>query len=427
MPNQKEYLQSNKRKKQNGYVNLSSNLKRHKSSLILNPSQRSYEIEAELYSHSQIFDSSSLLSISDLKGNIIFANDKFCRASKYTREELIGKSHNIIRHPDCSSSVYKEMWKSIARGEIWQGEIKNRSKDNTPYWVFATVVPVIGINNQPTKYISMHIDITHQKKIEAELKEVKKNIDFGLFENVSYARHVHSAFLTNEGEIKNTFPESFLIYKAQKIISGDFYGLYKQNYKSVVVLGDSTGHGVSASYISILALNFLKGALKNHFKYPSEILQAMHREMHNITHVNKIKEISETADIIICSIDHNNNLMNYSSAKMRGLIIRNGKIIELAKDKRSIGEFSNKVIHITRHIIQLERKDCIYLFSDGIVDQFGGPDDKKFNYNNLKQILLANCELPMSLQKIAVTDALDEWQGSNEQTDDMTLLGLQIE
>jgi PAS domain S-box-containing protein len=427
MIDQKEYIKENKRKKKNGFENLFSHVNNHISSFSVNPSQKSFEIEAELNSHSQIIDSSSLLSISDLTGNIIFANDKFCRVSKYSREELIGKPHNIIRHPESPSSLFKDMWKSIGRGEIWQGEIKNKSKDNSPYWVFATVVPVIDVNNRPTKYISMHIDITHQKKIEAELKEVKKNIDFGLFENVSYAKHVHNAFLTNEAEIKNAFQKSFLIYKAQKIISGDFYGFYKQNNKSIVVLGDSTGHGVSASYISILLLNILKGTLKNVFKHPSDILQTMHREMHNITHVNEKKEITETADIIICSIDHGNNLLNYSSAKMRGIIIRNGKIIELEKDKCSIGEFSNKVIHLTRHFIKLESKDCIYLFSDGIVDQFGGPDDKKFNYKNLKELLLANCELSMSLQKIAISNVLDDWQGTNEQTDDITLLGLQIE
>jgi serine phosphatase RsbU (regulator of sigma subunit) len=112
---------------------------------------------------------------------------------------------------------------------------------------------------------------------------------------------------------------------------------------------------------------------------------------------------------------------------MRGIIIRNKEIIELEKDKYSIGEFSNKLIRLTRHIIQLESKDCIYLFSDGIVDQFGGKNNKKFNYKNLKEVLVKNCELPMSSQKTIISNVLEEWQGSNEQTDDMTLLGIQVD
>lgn len=417
-----------KKKKQSGFSDLFSHINRMIVPPILSDSlYKSLEIEAEHASHSQIFDSSSLLSITDLKGNIIFVNDRFCKISKYTPDELIGKPLSIIRHPETPSFLFKEMWHHMKHGETWQGEIKNKAKDGSPFWVFSTIVPVIGLNGKPTKFISMRIDITHQKKIENELNEVKKNIDFELFEHVNYAKQVHGAFLTNENEIKNIFPNSFLIYKAQKIISGDFYGLYKQNNKSIIVLGDSTGHGISASYISILALNILKRVLENDFKHPAEILQIMHTEMYNVTHVNEKKGIIETADIILCSIDHNNNWLNYSSAKMRGIIIRDKEIIELEKDKYSIGEFSNKLIRLSRHIIQLESKDCIYLFSDGVVDQFGGDNNKKFNYKNLKEVLVKNCDRPMTSQKAIISDVLEAWQGNNEQTDDMTLLGIQID
>lgn len=427
MLQEKPDITVSKKKKQNGFSNLFSQINRLiVPSFLPNSLSKSIEIEAEHSSHSQIFESSSLLSVSDLKGNIIFVNDRFCKVSKYTSEELIGKSLTIIRHPESPPFLFRDMWNRIGRGETWQGEIKNRAKDGSPFWVFSTIVPVMGPNGKPKKVINMRIDITHQKRMEEELKEARKNIDFELYEHISYAKHVHGALLTNEEEIKNVFPKSFLIYKAQKIISGDFYGLYKQNNKSIVVLGDSTGHGVSASYISILALNILKGVLKNDFKHPADLLQTMHSEMYNITHVNEKKEIIETADIIICSIDHDNNWLNYSSAKMRAIIIRNGKIIELEKDKCSIGEFSNREIQLTRHIIQLESKDCIYLFSDGIVDQFGGPNDKKFNYKNLKELLIKNAELPMLQQKEIISNVLDTWQGNNEQTDDMTLLGFQI-
>lgn len=428
MLQQKEVIKVRKKKKQNGFIHFVSQMNRFiVPSFHTIASDKSIEIAAEHVSHSQIFDSSSLLSVSDLKGNIIYVNDRFCKASKYTSDELIGKPLSIIRHPEMPTFLFKEMWNRIGRGETWQGEIKNRAKDGSPFWVFSTIVPVKGPNGKPAKFISMRIDITHQKKIEDELKEAKKNIDFELFEHISYAKQVHGALLTNEEEIKNVFPKSFLIYKAQKIISGDFYGIYKQDNKSIVVLGDSTGHGVSASYISILVLNILKGILKNDFKHPSEILQKIHKEMYNITHVNEKKEIIESADIIICSIDHDNNWLNYSSAKMRGIIVRNGQIIELEKDKCSIGEFSNEDINITRHIIQLESKDCIYLFSDGIVDQFGGPNDKKFNYKNLKQLLVENSKLAMLNQKVVISDILDTWQGNNDQTDDMTILGIQID
>lgn len=427
MINLKENIKTSDNKKQNGFKDTFLGLNKYFPSFFKTSPLKMDEISEEFRFHSQIFNSSSLLSISDLNGNIIYVNDRFCRVSKYQRKELIGNSYKIIRHPETPSFLFKDMWKKISIGETWQGEIKNRAKDGSSFWVFSTITPIIDANNKPMKYMGMHIDITHKKKIELELKEAMKIIDLDLYENVNYAKQIHSALLTNEEEIRNTFPQSFLIYKAQKIISGDFYGLYSQNNKSIIVVGDSTGHGISASYISILALNIIHGALKNGFNHPEEILQEVHCEMHHVTHLNNKKGITESADTIMCSIDHHSYILNYSSAKMRGIIVRNGEIIELKKDKCSIGEFSSKRLQLTKHTIQLKKNDCIYLFSDGIADQFGGDGDKKYGYKNLQKTLKEVHGFPMQNQKEKIATILETWQGSNEQTDDMTLLGFQIE
>ena len=374
----------------------------------------------------EIQNSSLLLSVMDLDGNIIFINNIFCEVSKYNRKDFIGNSFKLIRHPETPNLLFKDMWTKIKNGIKWKGETKNRAKDGSEFWLQSTITPIIDINNNLVKFLCTSTDITHKKNIENELNEAKKIIDLDLFENVSYAKKIHSALLTNEDEIRNTFPKSFLYYKAQKIISGDFYGFYKQNNKSIIVVGDSTGHGLSASYISIIALNIINSALKSGFNHPEEILQSVHYEMHNVTHSNS-NLITESSDTIMCSIDHENNILNYSSAKMRGLIIRNKQIIELQKDKCSIGEYSNKRIQLSKFSIQLKKNDCLYLFSDGIVDQFGGELDKKFGYKNLQQNLLKISNYPMQKQKETINYVLKTWQGNNEQTDDMTLLGFKIE
>lgn len=385
------------------------------------------EAESELSSHMQLLDKASLLSVSDFKGNIIFANDKFCEISKYLRDELIGQPHSIVRHPDTPSSLFKEMWRTIGSGKIWQGEIKNRAKDGSPYWVIATIAPVIGKNGKPVKYISMRVDITKQKMIEEELREAKRKINHELHENVNYGKYVHNSFLTPEEELKSAFPESFLIYKAQKIISGDFYRIQKNGNKSTIVLGDSTGHGISASYISIIILKTLTRILRIGSNNPSKILDVMHREMLRTIHSTKKNPIIESADMIVCCLDSDTLQLDYASAKMRGVIIRDGSVIELNKDKCSVGELSEKEFYLTNHELQLIKGDCIYLFSDGILDQFGGQDNKKFTYKRLMKLLLENYTAPMLFQKESITAEIARWQGNNEQTDDITLLGLKIE
>jgi len=83
-----------------------------------------------------------LVSQTDEKGKILFANDDFCKVAGYSLEELIGKPHNIVRHPDMPKAAFKDLWETIKRGEIWTGYVKNRTKDGGFYWVYATVYPL---------------------------------------------------------------------------------------------------------------------------------------------------------------------------------------------------------------------------------------------------------------------------------------------
>ena len=115
---------------------------------------------AELRVRSDITNMTSVVSESDLKGDILDINEKFIEVSKYSREELIGKPHNTTRHPDMSKEVFKELWATIGRGKTFRGVIKNRAKDGTPYYVDAVVAPVLGENGKPRKYIGVRYVIT---------------------------------------------------------------------------------------------------------------------------------------------------------------------------------------------------------------------------------------------------------------------------
>lgn len=383
--------------------------------------------EAEFNSQTEILNLSSLLSISDLRGNIIYVNDKFCEVSQYTREELMDQPHSIVRHPDTPASVFKEMWQTIGKGETWQGEIKNKAKDGTHYWVYATISPVMGENGKPIKYISMRHDISKQKSLTEELTKAKNSGDIELHENVTYAKSVHNTFLTSTKTIKEIFPESLLIYKAQNIISGDFYMLQRKKDQVTIIMGDSTGHGVSASYMSIMILNILSRILKSSSICPGKTLVKLHQEILSATCSNKGNPIIESADMAICLIDQNKLVMEYALAKLRGIIIRNGEAIDLEREKCTIGEQSCEQIVIKRHFIDLRKGDVIYLYTDGIIDQYGGLKDKKFGSKQLLKFLKENSMFPMEQQKQNLNEILKEWQGANKQTDDMSLMGIRIQ
>ena len=113
-----------------------------------------------------IVDKYVITSSTDKKGVITKVSIAFCNITGYTKEELIGKKHNIIRHPDMSDDFYKDLWKTIAKGETWSGELKNQRKDGSFYWVSATIAPVFDENGDIKEYTSIRQDITDKKRVE---------------------------------------------------------------------------------------------------------------------------------------------------------------------------------------------------------------------------------------------------------------------
>ncbi|MBL8277285.1 MAG: PAS domain S-box protein [Pelomonas sp.] len=119
--------------------------------------------EAELKVRTDIMNVTSIVSEADKKGDILSINEKFLEVSKYHRNELIGHGHNTTRHPDMPKEVFKQMWATIGRGEIFRGVVKNRAKDGTPYYVDAVIAPILGDNGKPMKYLGVRYDITEQE------------------------------------------------------------------------------------------------------------------------------------------------------------------------------------------------------------------------------------------------------------------------
>ena len=119
-------------------------------------------------------DVGSLVSKADTRGYLTYVNDKFCEISKYPREELLGQNHNIVRSPDMSKQIFKELWKTIQNKQTWTGLIKNRAKDGSAYFVEATIMPILDSHGNILEYISIRTDMTQEVELREEIVSSQK-------------------------------------------------------------------------------------------------------------------------------------------------------------------------------------------------------------------------------------------------------------
>ncbi len=204
--------------------------------------------QQELRDRLAILDRFALISETDTRGVIQYANPKFCEVSGYTLEELLGKPHNIVRQPDMPKEVFKNFWETLKAGQIWQGEIKNRRKDGSSYWVLATVGPVLDAEGHPQWYVSVRVDITHQKELAEEI-----------LQNLAFAAHLQKALMPPLLAERHFIDlPYFVLHKALRWVSGDFAWAHQDKGRIVLFVGDSIGHGVSGAFVSALFIRELR-------------------------------------------------------------------------------------------------------------------------------------------------------------------------
>jgi serine phosphatase RsbU (regulator of sigma subunit) len=275
--------------------------------------------------------------------------------------------------------------------------------------------------NEKEIYRLKHVDL---KEAYNKIEEINKDITA----SISYASRIQRAILPEPREIKGLAENIFILLIPKDIVSGDFYWFSQVNDKLIVAAVDCTGHGVPGALMSMLGNSYLDEIVNNkEIIDPARILDELTGEVRKaLRQKGEREEAKDGMDIALCVIDKKQNSLQYSGAYNNLWLVRKNELTEYPADRMPIGYYDDHNKRFSKHEISIRTGDLIYMFSDGYADQFGGPNTKKFKYAQLKEFILKINRKPLKDQKKILESSFLEWKGSNEQTDDVLVIGLKI-
>ncbi|MFL5752430.1 MAG: tetratricopeptide repeat protein [Bacteroidia bacterium] len=282
--------------------------------------------------------------------------------------------------------------------------------------------------------------ITEQKKEVEEKKHLLEEKNKEITDSIHYAKAIQTALLASDELLQQNLPGHFVLFKPKDIVSGDFYwaGAWSpgagtsathkdsrlETTNFYLAVCDSTGHGVPGAFMSLLNISFLNEAVnEKKIHAPAEALNHVRKRL--ITSLSQ-EGRQDGMDCVLCCFDFHNLKLSYASANNAFYLVRNRELIHCAADKMPVGRSPKDELPFILRTVELQKGDCLYLFTDGYADQFGGPKGKKFKYKQLEELLLSIDHLEMDEQRNILGSVIENWRGNLEQVDDILIIGIRV-
>lgn len=275
-----------------------------------------------------------------------------------------------------------------------------------------------------------------KEKVKIQHKKIKE-INKDLNASINYASRIQNSILPRMEEIYTTLPKCFVFFRVRDIVSGDFYFYTQRNYKTIIAAVDCTGHGIPGAFMSLIGNDLLHDIINVHnVTQPHKILNLLRQEIIKTLRQEDGRN-QDGMDLAICAIDHYPEEfyeqlgpphLEYAGAGNPLIYFQDGKLNKIKPDKIIIGGFNNYLQdeEFTLHRISLDKPTTFYIFSDGLQDQFGGPDKRKFSPRRLRNLLTDIHQKDMEEQKKLLEATINKWMIEEKQIDDMLLIGAKI-
>lgn len=268
-------------------------------------------------------------------------------------------------------------------------------------------------------------EVVRQK---AALESAHKKIT----ESINYAQRIQNALLPETEYIKKFFPQSFRFYKAKDVVSGDFPWFYKKDNYLYIAAVDCTGHGVPGALISIIGHFLLNEIISSHTKAltPAEVLNVLHDKFRKTLKQDQANtETRDGMDIALCRVNLDKNELLHSGAHRPLLMTRDNhdELLEFPAARAAIGGKYELKTPFVDNTISLQKNDTVYFFSDGLVDQFGGPTGrKKFSSKRVRELVMKHKDKDIKDIYQDIVKDFNDWVGDTRQIDDVLLISIRF-
>jgi serine phosphatase RsbU (regulator of sigma subunit)/sugar lactone lactonase YvrE len=349
-------------------------------------------------------------------------------------------NRNIAEYPELSPGEYVFKVKAANSDGVWNNEGTYIQITVSPPWYktslayFSFALTILLIAWGYSQYRTLRM--ASQKKVlegmvqQRTVQLAEKNRD--ITSSIEYARKIQDAILPPLKDIFHAFPESFVLYKPRDIVSGDFYWFHEKGNKKVIAVVDCTGHGVPGAFMSMIGHNLLNQiVIENGITEAAEVLNQLHKGVQAALKQGQAGvESKDGMDVSLCVFDTQKREVQYAGA-YRTLYILNenvpGAIQKVNGDKFPIGGSHFGLDRsFSQQTISFRRGDMFYMFTDGFADQFGGEKGKKFMVKSFAAMLNDLWQYPMTEQREKLEEAFNNWKGSNEQVDDVLVIGIKV-
>lgn len=283
--------------------------------------------------------------------------------------------------------------------------------------------------------------VEQKEEIETQKEEIEAQLDLAtlqrdtitkqkdqILDSIHYAERIQSAILPPVHLLEENLSDHFILFRPRDIVSGDYYWARLKGQKLLIAVADCTGHGVPGGFLSMLGISSMNEIVNRRKELnPAKILEELREVVISSMHQTGSKgEAQDGIEIALCVIDLKLKAMEYAGANRPLYLLRKGAVQHIRPDRMPIGIYEQDPVSFHKHSIKLEMGDSIYLFSDGYVDQLGGPGRKTFRAVNFRKLLLEIQDQPMERQKAILMENMARWQGEVEQIDDVLVMGLRI-